>query len=42
MKQIIQSYKTGELGLFDVPAAHADSFGHPAVFYSDSLPVVNL
>jgi hypothetical protein len=22
--------------------AHADSFGHPAVFYSDSLPVVNL
>ena len=23
-------------------AAHAGSFGHPAVFYSDSLPVVNL
>ncbi len=23
-------------------SAHADSFGHPAVFYSDSLPVVNL
>ncbi len=22
--------------------AHADSFGHPAVFYSDSLSVVNL
>jgi hypothetical protein len=22
--------------------AHAGSFGHPAVFYSDSLPVVNL
>ena len=27
---------------FQLQLAHANSFGHPADFYSDSLPIVNL